>query len=182
MNTLKKIKEISIILVGSWNTKIFTPGWVTKELFELTQDEEFNVAFNNEMQLSYKYCDVILIPTDREVAIKIEKITKESIIIANKITLKLITTLPYTPNLLVGFNYKYTNDCEIKDINIQNYSDKFTLNEVKLFKKENNFTLNVIISCGNTKLIVYNFHYNKISLITDKCIDEHIKYLEQYGR
>ena len=51
---MASIKEISIVLVGNWNTKIFTPSWMIGELLTLSENEELNMGFNNNnLQLIY---------------------------------------------------------------------------------------------------------------------------------
>lgn len=178
---MKDIKEISILLVGSWNTKIFTPGWVMNELLSLHGNEEFEIGFNNNLQPTYKYKQIQFIPTDRAFEIRIEKYNEDLIKIANRAAIKLITTLPFTPNLVVGFNYKLLDSCEISNVSIPNYSDKYTISEIKLSKEEPNYILNVILSCGEIKTVVYNFHYKNLTFIKEKTIQDHIDYINKYG-
>ena len=178
---MEDIKDLSIIIVGNWNTKIFTPPFIMSELLGLQNDEELEIGFNNNLQPIYKYKEVHFIPTERAFEIRLDKISDESINIANKATLTLISILPFTPNLLVGFNYKMNTDCDFNKINIPPYSDKYELSEIKLSKNESKFILNIILNCGITKTITYNFHYSNLSFINDNSIEEHLNYMKING-
>jgi len=179
---LKRIKNISIILVGNWNTKIFKPSWVMSELLGLQGNEELELGFDNNLQPIYKYKNLRLIPTDRAFEIRFENINNELIEIANRIVIKLITTLPFTPNLLAGFNYKLPYNCKIKDLKIPDYTNKYSLSEIKLIKIEPDYTVNVILSCGETKYVMYNFHYKDLGFIKENTIKNHINYIiKQHG-
>ena len=175
------LKDISIFLIGSWNTKIFTPAWMMSELLGLQSNEELEIGFNNNLQPIYKYKQVHFIPTERAFEIRFENISDVSIDIAIKSVLKLISTLPFTPNLLVGFNYKIISNCDFQNIKIPSFSEMYSLNEVKMSRIESNFILNVIINFSDTKTITYNFHYSNLSFIKENAIQEHIDYLKKNG-
>lgn len=175
------LKDISIILVGSWNTKIFTPSWMMSELLGLQSNEELEIGFNNNLQPIYKYKQIHFIPTERAFEIRFENISEVTINIANKSALKLISTLPFTPNLVVGFNYKIIGNCDLQNIKIPSFSEMYSLNEVKLYRNEPNFILNVIVNCSDSKTINYNFHYSNLSFIKENAIQEHIDYLKKNG-
>jgi len=174
------VKEISIVLVGNWNTKIFTPSWMISELLTLGEDEELNIGLNNNnLQLSYKYKNVHFIPTERIFEIKLVEISDEAIFIANNAVLKLITKLPYTPNLLVGFNYSVDDDFNVNNVIVPNFSNNYTLNEIHFSKDESKFILNVILNCKEKNTVSYNFHYSNLNFITEKVVEEHLAYLKK---
>lgn len=176
------IKEISIVLVGSWNVKIFTPTWVMRELLNLEGNEEVGLGFNSDLQPIYTFKNVHLLPTERAFEIRFNEISEESIKIANEIVIRLTSALPFTPKLLVGFNYKLSKKCDLENISIPNYSDKYKLNEIKLSKEETNFTLNVILNClQDSQTVLYNFHYKNLNFIKDNSIVEHVEYIKKYG-
>ena len=177
---MASIKEISIVLVGNWNTKIFTPSWMIGELLTLSENEELNMGFNNNnLQLIYKYKNVHFIPTERVFEIKLVEISEEAISIANKAVLKLITKLPYTPNLLVGFNYSVIDDLSVTNVSVPKFSASYELNEIHFFKEEQNFVLNVILNCKDKNSVNYNFHYSNLNFITENVVEEHLAYLEK---
>ena len=178
---MEDIINLSIIMIGNWNTKIFTPPFIMNELLVLKKDEELQIGFNNDLQPVYKYKQVHFIPTERAFEIRIEKISAESINIANKAALTLISILPYTPNLIVGFNYKMNTTYDFNKINIPPYSGNYDLSEIKLSKNESKFILNIILNSGVTKTITYNFHYSNLSFIKDNSIEEHLNYLRANG-
>jgi hypothetical protein len=177
---MASIKEISIVLVGNWDTKIFTPSWMIGELLTLSENEELNMGFNNNnLQLLYKYKNVHFIPTERVFEIKLVEISEETISIANKAVLKLITKLPYTPNLLVGFNYSVIDDFSVTNVSVPKFSTSYALNEIHFFKEEQNFVLNVILNCKDKSSVNYNFHYSNLNFITENVVEEHLAYLEK---
>ncbi len=178
---MEKIIEISIILMGSWNKKIFTPPFIMNELLNLRSDEELEVGFDNNLQPIFKYLDIHLIPTERAFEIRFGNINETAIEIANKVALKLISTLPFTPNLLVGFNYKMNSEYNLNNINIPYFLEKYELNEIKLSKNENSFILNVILNCKDKKTVTYNFHYSNLNFIKDNAIIDHLNYLNENG-
>ncbi len=176
---MKSIKKIAIIIIGNWNTKIFTPAWMMSELLVLNENEEIKVGFsNNDLRPIYNYKKIDFIPTERAFEIRIEEISDETLSIANKATLKLINTLPFTPNMLVGYNYSVDETFDVSNVIIPKFSDTFSLNEIKLTKKEEGYELNVILNAIDLNTTNYNFHYTTLSYITENTVFEHISYLK----
>ncbi len=180
---MKEIDKIFIILVGIWNVKIFNAEWVSKELLCLPEGEEFEIGLDKYMQPQFKYKNIILIPSDRSVEIRIQTINKNSIKTATDVALRIIEKLPYTPNLKIGFNYLSSKRLNLNGLKTPKFSEEFSLNEVKLIKKESDFVLNVIIKCQEKQTVLYNFHYAKPNpdLIQVKTIFNHIKIISENG-
>jgi len=176
---MENIVEITIVLLGNWNTKIFTPTWIMKELLELDNDELLEIGFNNTLQPIYKYKEIHFVPNDRAFEIKFTNSDDNTIKIANKAALRLINALPFTPNMLIGFNYKYAKNCDLSGIKISDYSDKYSLSEIKFTKEEDDYVLNIIIN-NIAKQVTYNFHYSKPRFINIKetTIKDHIEYIK----
>lgn len=177
---MESIKQITIVIIGNWNTKIFTPSWMMSQLLCLEETEELKIGFNNnDLQPIYKYKNVSFIPTESSFQIKFEDISEDIIKIVNNAVLKLITTLPYTPNLLVGFNYSENKEFDVSNVNVPKFSSLFELNDIKYYKEEPNFVLNVILNCKGEHTVNYNFHYTDLSFITENAIAEHLEYLKK---
>ncbi len=150
------------------------------ELLALNDNEEIKVGFNNnDLSPIYDYKDIKFIPTERAFEIRFENVSNELLSIANNALVKLLNTLPFTPNRLVGFNYSVDESLDITGVSIPKYSGSFNLSEIKLTRNEVDYDLNIIIDCKNTQSIAYNFHYSDLSKITDTTIFEHVKYLKE---
>lgn len=175
---MNSLESISIALVGEWNTKIFTPNWIMKELLELKEDGEIQVGFTNELQSIYHHSNIQLIPSEKVFEIKLKKNGKKEIELANRIVIKLITSLPFTPKLAVGFNFKMKQKCDLTKISVEDFSDEYNLTEIKLSKEGRNYIENVIMNCNQKKYILYNFHYKDIAQIKENAIYSHLQYLQ----
>lgn len=173
------LKSIVIALVGDWNIKIFTPNWVMKELFDLPEEgSEILVRFNAELQPVFEHQNVLLIPTEKFVEIKLARIGDDEIQLANVIAVKLITALPFTPKLAVGFNYRLERECDIKDLKIEGIGEGFDATEVKFTREDENYKINIIINCNQANQVLYNFHYKDFTQIKEDDIQEHLQYLQ----
>lgn len=175
---MESLKSIAIALVGAWNTKIFTPNWVMKELFDIENDGEILVRFNNEFQPIYEHNNILIVPTDRVLEIKLNKIDDPEIQLANVIAVKLINALPFTPKLAVGFNYRFDKECDLSKVMIEDYEEDYSVSEVKFSKEEERYVINVILNCNQINQVLYNFHYKDFAQIKEDDIQEHLQYLK----
>lgn len=169
------------MIPGDWNSKIFTPAWMLGVLLEPSDDnEEIDVGFtNNDLKPIYTFKKIKFIPTERFFRIAFSEINDKTIEIATKSVIKLLSTLPYTPNVAVGFNYKVNYEFKTSHIEIPKFSEHYSLNEIRLTREEQSFLVNVLLNCEEQSIVRYNFHYNndKLNLIDENSINEHIKYL-----
>ncbi|HUX56296.1 MAG TPA: hypothetical protein VMV77_04940 [Bacteroidales bacterium] len=183
---MEKLFDISIVIAGKWNVKIFTPFWMLKELIGVkSKNGLIEVAFNqNSLQPIYKHKTIQLIPTDSLFEIKIPKpFNIELLKEANSIAIKLLHLLPYTPELAVGFNFRFKKPCSISNFKIDSYHKDYNVNTIQFSKKIDNFIINVILNCENDKqkddIVFYNFHYKDTSIIKEDTIIMHFDYLKK---
>ena len=55
-------KNASIVSVGSWNPRIFTPSWVSANVFAMPEGESMNISLNEkQMNLAYTWKDILLL-------------------------------------------------------------------------------------------------------------------------
>lgn len=98
-------KSASIVSVGSWNPRIFTPSWVSANVFAMPEGESMNISLNEkQMNLAYTWKDILLLIVDRGIEMKSDKVSMETLQSMEEIYNRLSQTLPYTPLTAVGFN------------------------------------------------------------------------------
>lgn len=99
----------SIISLGSWNPRIFTPEWVSTNVFSMPEGDTMNIAINEkQMNLTYEWKGIQLIMTDRGIEMKTNE---SSFAVLNKMEIiyqHLSEVLPYTPITAVGYNLNLT--------------------------------------------------------------------------
>lgn len=182
---MDKLFDISIVIAGKWNVKIFTPSWILKELIGVKDKSGIiELGFNQgTLQPLYRHKTLQIIPTDSLFEIKIPKPFDSDLLReANSIAIKLLQLLPYTPELAVGFNFRFRKLCSISNFKIDDYHKDYDINTIQFSKKIDNFILNVILKCENDKekddIVFYNFHYDDFTVLNDDTIIKHFEYLK----
>lgn len=99
----------SIVSVGSWNPRIFTPDWVSTNVFSMPEGDTMNIAINEkQMNLTYAWKGIQLWMTDRGIEIKAEAKSMDVLVQMEKIYNHLSEVLPYTPVSAIGYNLNLT--------------------------------------------------------------------------
>ncbi|MEI7581188.1 hypothetical protein [Runella sp.] len=177
---MTKLTEIVIRVVGSWNTKIFTPIWISETLLNFNIKDSLEIVFNKELQPAFIFKGIRIIPNENYVDVLIfkagQELTTETKEIAAKVVLNLMTTLPFTPKLGVGFNYKVEIDEEVEKKPDPLFPG-FELTSFNLRKDEDDFQLNLIISFENNSNVLFNFHVLNLESINSKTVDNHLEYI-----
>ena len=100
--------EASIVSLGSWNSRIFTPTWVSDKVFAMPEGATMNVGFNElQMSLTYLWKNIQLLITDSRIEFKTDQCTSEILTLMEQCYLRLSEFLPYTPVSAVGFNLNF---------------------------------------------------------------------------
>lgn len=98
-------KTASIVSVGSWNPRIFTPEWVSSNVFPMPEGDSMNISINeNQMTLTYAWNNIQLFMTERGIEMKTDAESLDILIQMEKIYKHLSDILPYTPISAVGYN------------------------------------------------------------------------------
>lgn len=187
---MNSFTEIVIRVVGSWNTKIFTPAWISEALLDINvkdvninDKEGLEVVFNKELQPSFLFKGVRIVPTEPYVDIIIfsggQDLTEEVKALGSDIVLNLLAALPFTPKLGVGFNYRIQLQYEdgTKPVNPEPPFPGFEVTSINVRKEEADFQLNIIISSGDDHSVLFNFHILKLESINSKTVDSHLTYI-----
>ena len=104
----KKI-EASIVSVGSWNSRIFTPAWVSANIFAMPDGKSMKIALNEQqMTLSYVWKDIQLLMSDTRIEFKSSQCRKETLTLMEQYYQRISELLPYTPVAAVGYNLNLT--------------------------------------------------------------------------
>lgn len=104
----KKI-EASIVSVGSWNSRIFTPAWVSANIFAMPDGKSMKIALNEQqMTLSYVWKDIQLLMSDTRIEFKSSQCSKETLTLMEQYYQRISELLPYTPVAAVGYNLNLT--------------------------------------------------------------------------
>lgn len=181
---MKDFDEASIVMVGVWNVKIFTPEWIIDNLLELSINEGVEVSIDKRnLNLRFKYKDFHFFPNDRSFEIATDKINEENLLYINKKSLRLLSLLPHTPGLKVGINFKKSIDSQLPKLKLGEFKKEgFSLNEIKLTKNIGEGILNVIYSneANSKDIVTLNFHFTDIKKFSTKSIVEKFKIADEY--
>lgn len=173
---------INILCLGNWNKKIFTPNWVSSTLFNLPQGKEFQgVVDPTEFEFGFLYEQLLVLPKDNSLEIKLETINKTTVEYAPELLNRILTLLPHTPIKGIGINIKFDifKDSNSKFISSLNNTcctyDDFSLKQVKFVKPFQDFTINLIADILEDKYqINFNFHYKSLKEFDKQFIANHI--------
>lgn len=165
-----KIKTSNIVILGFWNKKIFTPDWVLKNIYEISDDTEVKIAFNlEEQKCLYEYDDVRFVPDDNRIQIVPLVISEENLDKVNTFLIRLLKLLPHSPIKGIGFNFHYHIIDDISQLieKTQEFANlKFNLDSLDLIKfkiKNKNYVTNLFLdNLSGNKEIKFNFHYDHI--------------------
>ena len=100
--------EASIVSLGSWNSRIFTPTWVSEKVFAMPEGESMTVGLNDpQLSLTYIWKNIHLLITDSRIELKTDQCSSEILTLMEQCYLRLSEYLPYTPVSAVGFNLNF---------------------------------------------------------------------------
>jgi hypothetical protein len=177
-------KSITILCVGNWNKKIFTPNWVSSNIFHLPPDAPYEGTVNpNEYEFGYKHNNLTLIPKDTAVEIKLEKFDKETNDLASKVLIEIIELLPHTPLKGVGVNISYevadnSNIHIVENINkIKCSLNGFLTAQLRFLKEYQDSVLNLIVENGseNKLNIIFNYHFSNSDTIQQEIVNDKLQ-------
>ena len=164
---ISDIERTNIVVVGRWNRFILNPEWISKTLFET---ENLQVEFSFDLLLPPRYTsDSIRLTTlDDRIMITPLSYSNDSMLNAEKITLKLISLLPHTPLTAIGFNFGYQYDdfhinriIEFKDTLDQSFDASYNKVSFKRSYNINDCVVNIEQTAAENNVNVdFNYHYN----------------------
>lgn len=182
----KPIDNISIKVLGKWNTKLFQPEWIINNLFE--DRKQIIVLFNfEEREIGFKVDDIVFFPKDDKMIIQIEpdedtkEFKEDSMIIGTKLMLKILKLLPHTPIESLDFDIslldkddkfsKFITDSSGKLIN------DFIIDKYRLNKKSDDYNLDILVSKEKDEKfkVIFVFQYNNYKNLKDDILVYNLK-------
>jgi hypothetical protein len=104
---LQEVREHwTIVILGRWNVGIFTPEWLTKNVFESSQ---VTLEFGMDPVLPRRITEggTTLIPSDSSLVLAPSELSEACLTRMEKIGCKILETLKHTPVSAVGMNFAY---------------------------------------------------------------------------
>lgn len=175
-------KSASIVCIGNWNTKIFTPQWVMSKLFAVPEGESMNMNVNKEnLNLSFIWKGFSFSPTDKVVEIKTSTMDPNTLNQAEDLFARLVDYLPHTPIEAYGYNIKFDFDnsefavTKLKDLYSINVVDRYNMCTISLQAiEEQNYTKTILVEYkGDNVVVTFNLEFKNL-LFAKR--DEYCKY------
>lgn len=161
----------SIVCVGKWNPRIFTPNWVASNVFELPEGASMQINLDEEsMALTYINNTVSFSVSETSLIISSPVNNIETLNYIDTIFKRIVSMLSHTPISAIGYNINLDLDNE-ESCNFEKFLDfkihavgnyrpsSLSLSCVKDFAQRSH---NVRYKGSNIE-IASNFQYNKAS-------------------
>ena len=125
----------SIVLKGSWNTRILTPDWIDNLIFqkgELELQFPFDPVF--PIRISDRERMTIVISNSR-IILQPQTLSEELLVFISDAADKLLNTLPHTPFNAIGINFGFKENSPLESINdYLEITNKFGLSKISGLK------------------------------------------------
>lgn len=125
----EKLQGCSIVILGSWNTRILIPPWLGQYIFK---KESLEILFPMDPNFPIKVSDgenYLIDINDDKLQFTPKKLDDETLAIMGKGASTILEKLPHTPITAIGINFSFLETAD--KINIYNSIDKETLNLVE---------------------------------------------------
>lgn len=173
--------QVSTVIVGSWNPKIFTPLWIKTNLFGLTAQEEIQGMVNfEEMDFGFQHDGIQLLPKSNLIEVNVEKYDDPKGAYVSLLVIRLLELLPQTPIKALGVNIRYdlsrqSSSSFVQAINGLNCNfGEFELNQIKQSVNRSAYQINIISDITKDHILAtFNFHYSKLAPFDPKFINLH---------
>ncbi len=113
------LEEWTIVLVGGWNPKIFSPKWVAGKLFGTkdSQTVQIEAGIGPGVQfLKYHFGGAVVIPRDDRLILGVATPKDEQLERIEKLACRVLELLPETPLSAVGVNFGFVEDDVPQDL------------------------------------------------------------------
>lgn len=161
------IVDASIVSLGSWNSKILTPAWVSQNVFSMPDGESMNITLNEaQLNLAYEWRGIFLQMSDSRIQFKTNSLSATTLALMEACYHRLSEILCYTPISAVGYNLNITFEKDefqstlisslIKPLDL----DEYVNNSQKFSSVKDGVTRSFVVNYFNNKgEIRANFHY-----------------------
>lgn len=173
--------QVSIIVIGNWNPRIFTPTWIKENLFCLTDETEIEGLVNFEdMDFAFKHEGIVIVPKFSSVEINFEGYDEKKASLASSIISRILELLPQTPIKAMGVNIRYKlskteNIKLVKAINeLRLNFEEFRVNQLRQTLQKENYQLNIVSEIFADIIVSnFNFHYQRLIPLDTGFINNH---------
>ncbi len=161
----------TIVALGFWNRMIFTPQWVSDEIFNSNEIERL-IPFDPVAPLIYRDNDLALQIEDRRIQLSLRKIVDDAQKKAEGMACKILDLLQKTPVSAVGVNFQFTENSPEKDLlDLFNFKDDVEVDSSspweiesktiyrKFLQEEKNLNLRLIYNVSSSD-VKFNFNYH----------------------
>ncbi len=106
----------TVVLVGSWNVRIFSPLWVGQHLFD-SKEVEMEVGIGAGVHpMRYRKGDALIIPRDDRIIFGTRSDRDEALSLLESLSSKTLDLLPHTPISAVGINFGFVEEGPESDL------------------------------------------------------------------
>lgn len=174
--------QVSVIILGNWNPRIFRPFWIKTQLFGLPPENEIQGLVNfDELDFAFEHNGITLFPKYNSLEIQIIEYSQEKGLIVGELVKKILELLPQTPIKALGVNIKYNFTNEISNIVLEQLRSvnlkikNLEVNQLKYSSVKELYVVNMICELSPSIInINFNFHYPRIIEFTKEFINDHV--------
>ena len=99
----------SIVCIGNWNPRIFTPSWVAENVYSIPNGQTMQVGLDEaQLTLNYGWNGLNFSVSDSKLEISTNSADNEKLGELDAIFKALLTKLPHTPIAVFGYNMNCT--------------------------------------------------------------------------
>jgi hypothetical protein len=187
----KIIEGCSLVMLGSWNPRIFTPQWISNGRLTSQSEVMVEVSFDNlDLPIRYAFDDIRMTVSERNIIIAPTSPDDSLMLRIEDVAKKILKDLPHTPLSAIGVNFKFNesdydesivDDFQFKDINALS-DEEYEIQESSIVRKINwnGVFINFVLFRGYQRSDIdlsFNFHKDiknldeALSLIDGKVIE-----------
>jgi hypothetical protein len=186
-----QISQASVLIVGNWNPRIFTPSWIRTQLLDLDSKTQIGGLINFEdFSFGFQYKEITFLPRFNSLEVRINTMERKELEFASKIVIKIFDLLPHTPIKAMGVNFQYGFSANekiglLKSLNgIDLNFHEFIIDQVRHTLQKNSYKINIISDIAKKVVTTFNFHYDSIKNLDPNFINKHLdeaKQILKYG-
>jgi hypothetical protein len=105
-----KPEKWSVVVAGAWNIRLFTPGWVGKNILHGIDPGQMTIEMPVGpivVGLRYSSTTLVVLPQDERIVIGVREPSVEQLALAELAAVQVLTLLPHTPVSAIGINVGY---------------------------------------------------------------------------
>lgn len=175
-----KLLSSSVLILGSWNPRIFSPLWIKENIFNQDPDLPIEAMVNFEdFEHAFLYEKVLLVPKFSSLEFALQDPSEVGMQLMGLGVINAIAKLPHTPVRALGVNFSFDAGVQ-NDIRADNtpvFGSDFPLSQIKTTKRGDIFDINLITEISPEKQVkmTINIHYHERIDLSNNFIIDHYK-------